>query len=273
MRIILNLTTSKIVVCIFVLFSLSFAFLYFRSISSRQVDLIKKDDALVDSNTKYENSVGMEFVTIPAGPFLMGSEDREPNEKPIHQVIIEKPLLMEKYEVTQDQWKSVMGNSPSKFTNCTKCPVEQVSWNDVQKFLLKLNSQDDRFVYRLPDEFEWEYACRAGSSGDYYGDIDSIAWHYGNSDNRTHEVGQKKPNAFGLYDMSGNVSEWTANLYGSYTDTEIRYQRGPGLVELRVIRGGSWTEMPNLLRSAYRNWNEPAHRSSSLGFRVVAKLK
>lgn len=117
------------------------------------------------------------MVKIPAGSFMMGSNNGSDNEKPVHRVNINYEFYMGKYEVTQAQWKAVMGNNPSKFSNCGgNCPVEQVSWDDVQKFIRKLNSLQNDYEYRLPTEAEWEYACRAGTTGDNYGDLDSIAW-------------------------------------------------------------------------------------------------
>jgi formylglycine-generating enzyme required for sulfatase activity len=121
-----------------------------------------------------KNSIGMEFVWVPPGSFMMGSE-REDDEKPVHRVTINQGFYMGKYEVMQAQWQKVMGNNPSKFKGCDNCPVENVSWDDAQKFINGLNAQDDGYIYRLPSEAEWEYACRAGTAGDYAGDLDAMA--------------------------------------------------------------------------------------------------
>src|SRR5205085_9149218 len=120
--------------------------------------------------------------------FMMGSETGDADEKPVHQVTIREGFYMGKYEVTQAQWKQVMGNNPSYFNNCDQCPVEMVSWNDAQEFIKKLNAMNDGYVYRLPSEAEWEYAARAGTTGDYAGDLDAMAWYLNNSGNKTHPV-------------------------------------------------------------------------------------
>ena len=161
--------------------------------------------------------VKLEMVLIPAGEFLMGSPDSddgaELNEKPQHRVQITKPFYLGKYPVTQEQWQAVMGDNPSHFKD-PKNPVECVSWNDCQQFVGKLNkrSSDQTGAFKLPTEAQWEYACRAGSTtrycfGDDEGGLGDYAWHLNNSGGRTHPVGEKKPNAWGLYDMHGNVLE------------------------------------------------------------------
>ena len=202
--------------------------------------------------------VKLEMVAIPGGSFMMGS-DKFDDEKPIHKVAV-KPFHMGKYEVTQAQWKAVMGNNPSKFKG-DDLPVETVSWNDAQEFCKKLSRMTGK-KYRLPTEAEWEYACRAGSTGKYcFGDDESLlkdyAWYSKNSDGRTHPVGQKKPNAWGLYDMHGNVWEWC----------EDGYDEKPGL------RGGSWDYDGGFCRSAYRDPYEPGFRDIAFGFRVVVAAR
>ncbi|HEY7545724.1 MAG TPA: bifunctional serine/threonine-protein kinase/formylglycine-generating enzyme family protein, partial [Blastocatellia bacterium] len=180
------------------------------------------------------------FVQIPQGEFLMGSEKGEGDEKPAHKVRISRPFEMGKYEVTQAQWEAVMGNNPSNFKGAN-LPVENVSWNDAQEFIQKLNARNDGYVYRLPTEAEWEYACRAGSTGDYAGNLDEMAWHGSNSASKTHSVGQKKPNAWGLHDMHGNVWEWCMDWYleNYYSQSPSADPPGPGTGSLRVSRGGS----------------------------------
>ena len=149
-----------------------------------------------------------EFVRIPAGEFEMGCSSGDSDclslEKPQHHVRISKGFEMGKYLVTQAMWKSVMGTNPSRFKGADR-PVERVSWNDVQEFLQRLNTQNDGYHYRLPTEAEWEYAARAGSTSSRYGELNAVAWYSGNSGKETHPVGQKQPNAWGLYDMLGNV--------------------------------------------------------------------
>ncbi len=169
-------------------------------------------------------------------------------------------ISMGKYEVTQGQWKAVMGNNPSLFPDCGEtCPVERVSYNDIQQFLQRLNSLSSK-PYRLPTEEEWFSACQAGSKSetDYCGSntIDAVAWYDDNSNNTTHPVGQKQPNAYELYDMSGNVWEWTSSLY----------EAGESRL---TVRGGSWYFTPAGVRSAFRFRSEPTSRSSDLGFRLA----
>jgi formylglycine-generating enzyme required for sulfatase activity len=176
---------------------------------------------------------------------------------------------MGRTEVTQAQWQAVMGNNPSYFKNCPQCPVETVSWEDAQRFVDKLNAQNDGFKYRLPTEAEWEYAARSGTTGDYAGNLDSMAWYSGNSGNKTHEVATKQPNAWGLYDMHGNVWEWCEDWYGDYPSGAVTNPTGAASGSYRVFRGGSWYFDAVNLRSAYRNRNSPSLRLSRLGFRVV----
>jgi formylglycine-generating enzyme required for sulfatase activity len=155
----------------------------------------------------------MEFVLIPAGSFLMGSPDSDAeasnNEKPPHRVTISQPFYLGKYPVTQAQWEAVMANNPSYFKGKPNCPVEHVSWDDVQVFLHRLNEREGSSGCRLPTEAEWEYACRAGTETPrYHPDVNAVAWYAGNSNDQTWPVGQKLPNAWGLYDTLGNIWEW-----------------------------------------------------------------
>jgi formylglycine-generating enzyme required for sulfatase activity len=170
-------------------------------------------------------------------------------------VTISSAYYLQTTEVTQGQWKKVMGSNPSKFKNCgDDCPVEQVSWSDVQVFIRKLNSQEGTDKYRLPTEAEWEYACRAGTTtaysfGDNESDLGDYGWYHGNSGNRTHPVGQKRPNPWGLYDVHGNVWEWTQTEEGSR----------------RVFRGGSWPYNAGHCHSAFRYVSVPGVRFNTLG--------
>jgi formylglycine-generating enzyme required for sulfatase activity len=189
---------------------------------------------------KTDPGSGMEFVLIPAGSFMMGSESGDYNAKPAHRVQITKPFEMGKYEVTQAQWEKVMGSNPSEFKG-DDLPVSSVLWEDVAKFISRLNDLNDGYRYRLPTEAEWEYACRAGTTGDYAGDLDEMAWYGDNSGKRTHPVGRNKPNAWGLYDMQGNVWEWCKDWYNDhyYSKSPESDPRGPDSGDERVIRGGS----------------------------------
>ena len=218
------------------------------------------------------NSVGMEFVSIPAGEFRMGSTSSEaaPWERPVTQVRISRDFDLGKYEVTQGQWEAVMGSNPSFFDACgLDCPVEKVSWEDAQEFIRRLNAMDGAGTYRLPTEAEWEYAARAGTTGDRYGNLDAIAWYGGNSGRRTHPVGQKAPNAWGLHDMLGNVSEWVGDWYGDYPGGTVTDPRGPGSGFYRVERGGVWYFNASDCRSSIRYFDIPGDRGNYRGFRLL----
>ena len=234
------------------------------------------------------NGVKMEFIRVPAGEFMMGSPPKEKgrgvDEGPQHHVRITKPFYMGKCEVTQEQWERVMGNNPSHFTGDTKLPVEQVSWNDCAEFVKKLNaSVEGRGTFSLPTEAEWEYACRAGSTTQYYfGDDRKSLGDYGwcgfeKTGKRTHPVGQKEPNAFGLYDIHGNVWEWCADRYHEdyYKNSPKDDPTGPAgddvRRDLRVLRGGSWGVVPWASRSASRYSRTPTYRGKHYGFRVVLR--
>ncbi|MEK6334113.1 MAG: formylglycine-generating enzyme family protein [Acidobacteriota bacterium] len=221
------------------------------------------------------NQIGIEFVLIPPGSFLMGSETGRQNEKPMHQVTINYSFYIGKYEVTQGQWQAVMGSNPSYFKGCgANCPVDSVTWNAAQEFIRKLNQTNDGFTYRLPSEAEWEYACRAGTTGDYAGDFKKMAWYSDNSEKRTRPVGQKQPNAWGLFDMNGNIFEWCEDRYHN-THDGAPVDGGPRLdyrdrSDYRVIRGGSWFYDASYLRSAYRTYYDPWDRFGINGFRLVS---
>ncbi len=215
------------------------------------------------------NGVKLEMVAIPGGTFLMGSPEsetgRRDNEGPQHQVTI-SGFYLGKYQVTQAQWQAAMGNNPSHFKG-DNLPVEQVSWEDAQKFCQKL-SQRTGNPYRLPTEAEWEYACCAGMMGAYTGTLDEMAWYKQNSDGTTHPVGQKKANAFGLFDMHGNVWEWCQDWYGAYTSISQANPTGPQEGKCRVLRGGSWLNNLVYVRTVFRDDAYPSDRDLTLGFRV-----
>ena len=223
-----------------------------------------------------KNSIGMEFAYVPAGSFQMGSSNGDQNEQPVHQVTLARGFYMGRYEVTQAQWQKVMGTNPSTFNSCGEnCPVEQVSWDETQEFIKKLTEQNDGYEYRLPSEAEWEYACRAGTAGDYAADPNAMAWYTANADYKTHPVGQKQANAWGLYDMQGNVSEWVMdyqcnNYDGAPTDGSARNKT---VSDDRMERGGSWRLDDKHLRSAQRSEAAPDYRWKDIGFRLVAVLR
>lgn len=238
-----------------------------------------------------ENSLGMEFVYINPGTFMMGSPSSEPGRfsgEKLHRVTLTRGFYMQTTEVTQGQWRAVMGSNPSKFKNCgDSCPVEKVSWNDAQVFIQKLNRKERTNKYRLPTAAEWEYAARAGSTTafanggisdllcDYDSNLDAMGWYCGNSNERTHPVAQKQPNAWGLYDMHGNVLEWCQDwdLYWYVEKNPVSFvidPTGPSSGSRRVNRGGSWGAFAWACRSAVRGRNEPGNRSYVLGFRLAS---
>ncbi len=215
----------------------------------------------------------MEFIQIPPAQFMMGSNDFD-TAQPIHNVTITQPFYLGKYEVTQGEWEAVMENNPSRFTGDPNRPVETVSWDDAQEFIQKLNEQERGTSYRLPTEAEWEYACRAGTTTAYsFGDnpsqLGEYAWYRDNSGNKTHPVGQRKPNAWGLYDMHGNVWEWVQDWYGPYSQEAVIDPQGPNNGEVRVLRGGSFLFGRGNVRCASRNGYLPGGRYDGIGFRVV----
>jgi formylglycine-generating enzyme required for sulfatase activity len=220
------------------------------------------------------NSMEIEFVSIPAGRFMMGCSQGDgqcyADEKPQYEVQITRRFQLGKYEVTQGQWAQVMGSNPSKFKGEDRLPVEEVSWNDVQRFIAKLNALNDGYRYRLPTEAEWEYAARGGTTGVYYGSLDEIGWYEKNSGSKTHPVGQKQPNAFGLYDMLGNVWEWCADGYDKsyYGSSPGSDPKGPDSAQARVLRGGSWDDLASNARASSRVGVVPFVRGNAIGFRV-----
>lgn len=226
----------------------------------------------------FTNSVGIEFVLIPAGEFDMGSPQKEAgrdeDEGPVHRVKIANAFNMSKHEITQKQWREVMGTNPSYFKG-DNLPVEQVSWIQVQDFIGRLNDKEGKIKYRLPSEAEWEYAARAGTTTRYYfGDntskLSDYEWFIENSEFKMHEVGQKKPNPWGLYDMHGSVWEWVQDVYhDSYNGapTDGSAWEGNGLH--RVTRGGSFDYAAGHLRAANRNDRDTGYRHVNTGFRLV----
>ena len=255
-----------------------------------------------DSNSvQADKTVKGNLVLIPAGPFSLGntgSYEGEYDEKPPVTIIISKPFYISKYEITQQQYKAVMGNNPSEFKG-DNLPVEQVSWYDALNFCnalsqsegltpcytingTKVTSDFEANGYRLPTEAEWEYAAKAGTKTDFYSgkltysgnspidpNLDKIAWYSANSSNTTHPVGQKTPNAFGLYDMSGNVWEWCWDRYAEYPSKETKDYQGPEIGTYRVYRGGGWRNLAWYCRSTNRDRNYLDDKNNSLGFRVV----
>ena len=217
------------------------------------------------------NSIGMQLKMIPAGTFTMGEGDDA------HQVTLTQSFRIGVHEVTQEQYERVMSSNPSYFKG-PQNPVEQVSWNDAVKFCEKLSALPEEKaagrVYRLPTEAEWEYACRAGTTTKYsFGDIEGAlgdyAWYRANSGRKTHRVGEKRGNPWGLYDMHGNVWEWCQDRYGGYPKGAVTDPTGPNSGSIRVLRGGCWISPAEFCRSAFRDRGSPSVRTRDLGFRVT----
>jgi len=217
------------------------------------------------------NSIGTEFVLIPAGTFIMGSELGD--ARPAHQVTISQPFYLGKFPVTQTQWVAIMQTNPSRYQG-EHHPVENVSWEEVQQFIRRLNAKEGSRFYRLPTEAEWEYAARAGSTTAYcFGknakQLREYAWYKANSHGKTHPVGQLKPNACGLYDIHGNVWEWVQDWYGTYPTGAVRDPRGASSGSSRVRRGGSWSTGAGSCRVSKRDAVVSSSHLSSLGFRLL----
>ncbi len=227
------------------------------------------------------DGVKLELVPIPAGEFTMGDANGDFDEVPVHKVTITEPFCLGKYEVTQEQWKAVMGVNPGRYKG-EKNPVELVSWNDCQAFVDKLNEKFGKpgIKFSLPTEAQWEYACRAGTTTRWsFGDDKAVAgeyvWWDHNAGYRAKPVGQKKPNPWGLYDMHGNLWEWCADLYGEdyYKQSPRNDPTGPTKGASRVLRGGSFSyDNPKNFRSAFRRMDRPDRPNDHHGVRVAGTL-
>ena len=223
-----------------------------------------------------KDGIGIDMVRIEAGTFTMGAtyEMKNPldEEKPAHQVTLTNDYYIGKYEVTQALWKAVMGDNPSKFKG-DNLPVEQVSWDDCQEFISKLNRITDK-KFRLPTEAEWEYAARGGKKSRGYqysgsNNLADVAWYEDNSGSKTHDVGSKQANELGIYDMSGNVLEWCQDWFDSYSSSSLLNPTGVNSGSKRVIRGGSWIFAARFCHSSYRDNSTPDNRFSNLGLRLI----
>ncbi|MFN9264124.1 MAG: formylglycine-generating enzyme family protein [Acidobacteriota bacterium] len=244
--------------------------------------LVRESDTENARTVTLPGGIALPLVRIPAGRFLRGSPPAEAgranDESPLHEVTISRPFWLAAYEVTQQQWRTVMGSNPSTFAHgedAPRRPVERVSWHDAQDFLARLNALGiGRF--RLPTEAEWEYAARAGSPARFaFGEdpafeaLPKYAWFYSRAEGRSHPVGGKQPNPWGVYDLYGNVWEWCADWFGPYPAAPVTDPQGPASGRDRVIRGGSWFNEPEALRSANRHRHPPDSRQTNLGLRLI----
>ena len=253
--------------------------------------------SLYEDENVVVNIADMGFVFIEPGTFLMGIPEgysgADGGENPRHQVTITKGFYIQITEVTQEQWYKIMGKTPSYFRNCGKdCPVEQVSWDDAQEFIFILSTLDDKYNYRLPTEAEWEYAAKAGNNGPYsfgecltsfhanihqqYGETEtSTKCPSGHSYSRTIPVASLEKNAWGLYDMYGNVAEWCQDYFGERPRLHIHVidPSGPEKGYARVVRGGSYASSPSMSQSGYSNGALQENRNFYTGLRLVMELK
>jgi formylglycine-generating enzyme required for sulfatase activity len=223
--------------------------------------------------------LNLAMVAIEPGSFLMGRQSGGlDDERPVTTVVITKPFWLGKTEVTQAQWAAVMERNPSR-NKGGDLPVEMVTWDDAMAFCQKLTEREYAagrlpagYVYTLPSEAQWEYACRAGTTGDFAGNIAEMAWYDQNSGERTQPVATKQANAWGLYDMHGNVWEWTRSRYGDYPGGSVKDYEGPDSGSNRVYRGGAWMHDSGFCRASYRASGVPEVRSSFLGFRLALSV-
>jgi len=240
--------------------------------------VLEEREQLVGDKIKFKliasgkKSFEPEMVFVEGGTFHLGSSSGQSDEKPVHLVTVSS-FNIGKYEVTQVQWKAVIGSNPSYFKDCDQCPVEQVSWNDVQDFIRKLNAQTGK-NYRLPTEGEWEFAAKGGKSSKGYtysgsNGLLSVAWNTENSGSRTHAVGGKQANELGIYDMTGNVWEWCSDWYGAYNNFSETNPTGASSGQYRVLRGGSCGDNAYGCRTASRYGFIPGFGNSYGGFRLV----
>ncbi|HYA85943.1 MAG TPA: SUMF1/EgtB/PvdO family nonheme iron enzyme [Nitrospirota bacterium] len=228
-------------------------------------------------NSYTDPETGMQFVFVQGGCYQMGdtSGDGDAYKRTGHEVCV-NDFYIGKFDVTQAQWRAIMGNNPSYFSNCgDNCPVENISWNDAQDYIRILNQRTGK-NYRLPTEAEWEYAARSGGKSEMYAgtssesELGEYAWYKTNSGDQTHPVGQKRSNGLGIYDMSGNVWQWVNDWYdnGYYGNSSRDNPEGPGTGSNRVLRGGCWSNAPKIVRAVHRFSHTPDFRNNAIGFRL-----
>lgn len=240
----------------------------------RQTEKEEKGRADTEKTKMANEILAGEFVFVKGGCFRMGDAfgDGRPDELPIHEVCLDD-FFIGKYEVTQGQWQAVMGYNPAYHKNGDSYPVEQVSWNDAQGFIRKLNEKTGQF-HRLPTEAEWEFAARSGGKKEKYpgsGDVDAVAWYQSTAKGMSHQVGTKAPNGIDIHDMGGNVWEWVQDWYGSgyYGSSAARNPKGPSTGTHRVARGGGWSAEAESCRTTDREYLIPAGGNNFMGFRLV----
>ena len=256
-------------------------------------------DSDPDTESDVDSPFPGDWSLVPEGTFIMGSPPEERgrgHDEDQHEVILTRAFEIQTTEVTQEQFSRLMSYNPSRFADCPTCPVERVNWHEAAAYCNALSDEagsircyecsgDGTLVRcapredhgnpydcpgaRLPTEAEFEHAARAGTTGPTYGDLDSVAWHADNADDRTHPVGGLEPNAFGLHDILGNVWEWCHDLYGEYPSGPVTDPAGAERGSLRVLRGGSWYRLVTLSRAASRNKLAPGSRFGNVGFRPV----
>ena len=235
---------------------------------------VKTKIIYVEKPAPKKEGFDIEMVAVDGGSFNMGSNEGDADEKPIHTVTVSS-FKIGKYEITQAQWKAVMKTNPSYRSGCSTCPVETVSFTEIQDFIEELNYKTGK-KYRLPTEAEWEFAARGGNNSNNYSysgssTLSKVAWAKENSESKTHPVGELRPNELGLYDMAGNVWEWCSDWYGEdyYSNSPSNNPKGPVSGINRVLRGGSGTDSATYCRVARRDNFDPAYRHILTGFRVV----
>jgi formylglycine-generating enzyme required for sulfatase activity len=241
------------------------------------IDEVVIETVNLEDGIEFETDFEIEMVFVKGGTFKMGCSSMEDNncdddEKPTQNVKV-SGFFIGKHEVTQKQWQVVMGDNPSHFRGCDSCPVDNVSWNDAQDFIRKLNQLTGK-RYRLPTEAEWEFAARGGTRSRGFkfagsNNIDYVAWYLNNSGNKTRPVGQKMSNELGIYDMSGNVWEWCNDWYGMYYNDEMINPQGPFTGNVKVLRGGSWGNTQEVCEVIIREFFGPNGRYDFFGFRLA----
>jgi formylglycine-generating enzyme required for sulfatase activity len=245
----------------------------YQPISTNETGTSTSETGNDEGKSKSSNPEDIEMVDVSGGSFIMGCNRYcKDDEIPTHGVVLNS-FKIGKYELTQAQWTAIMGSNPSAFNGCENCPVENVSWNEVQTFIRKLNSKTGK-NYRLPTEAEWEYAARGGANTSIFtysgsNNLDDVAWHNGNSAGKTKPVGGKKANELGIYDMTGNVTEWCSDWYGPYSDENQVDPIGANSGTGRVLRGGSWNYKGEDCRVFFRGNLLPSAKQNMRGFRLA----